>query len=168
VISGTVQDVGFAQSSLPAVGLFDVLEHIEDDVATLSSICEMLISRGRLYITVPAYQFLFSGEDRAAGHFRRYSRRSLNYALTQSGFNIEYGGYFFFLLPLPIFLFRTLPGWFKADQAYRAGSICKDHVTPALIGQLISAALGWESRLIACGGRMRFGGSYLAVARKPG
>jgi SAM-dependent methyltransferase len=167
VIRGTVQDVGFDETSLPAVGLFDVLEHIEDDVATLTSICRMLRSRGRLYLTVPAYQFLFSGEDRAAGHFRRYSRRSLNYALTRAGFNIEYGGYFFFFLPVPIFLFRTLPSWFKADQAYPAHSVSGDHMTPALIGQQISVALAWESRLIACGGRIRFGGSYLAVARKP-
>lgn len=168
VVCGTVQDVGFAESSLPAVGLFDVLEHIEDDIATLTSIRQTLRSRGRLYLTVPAYQFLFSGEDRVAGHFRRYSRRSLNCALTQAGFNIEYGGYFFFFLPLPIFVFRTLPSWFKADQSYRAESISKDHMAPAPIGQLTSTALEWESRLIACGGRIRFGGSYLAVARKPG
>jgi hypothetical protein len=166
VICGTVQDVGFAKSSLPAVGLFDVLEHIEDDVSMLTSICAMLKSGGRLYLTVPAYQFLISGEDRAAGHFRRYSSRSLNHALTRAGFNIEYGGYFFFFLPLPIFLFRTLPDWFKADQAHRSDSVSQDHVPPALIGQLIATALGWESRLISCGGRIRFGGSYLAVARK--
>jgi SAM-dependent methyltransferase len=167
VICGTIQDVGFAESSLPAVGLFDVLEHIEHDVAMLTSICAMLKSGGRLYLTVPAYQFLISGEDRAAGHFRRYSSRSLNHALTQAGFNIEYGGYFFFFLPLPIFLFRTLPSWFKADQAHRPDSVSKDHMTPPLIGQVIATALGWESRLISCGGRIRFGGSYLAVARKP-
>ena len=37
VINSTLQDAGFAPECVPAIGLFDVLEHIEDDTAALSN-----------------------------------------------------------------------------------------------------------------------------------
>jgi 2-polyprenyl-3-methyl-5-hydroxy-6-metoxy-1,4-benzoquinol methylase len=36
VVCGSFDDIGFAPSSIAAVGLFDVLEHIEDDIGTLA------------------------------------------------------------------------------------------------------------------------------------
>jgi SAM-dependent methyltransferase len=166
VICAAIQDIGFAEAAIPAAGLFDVLEHIEDDVGTLTDIYRMLAPGGRIYLTVPAFQFLFSVDDRAAGHFRRYSGRSLVRALSQAGFTIEYQGYFFMILPLPILLFRTLPSWFKPDRV-RDANVAQDHIKSALVGRLIASALGWEARRIARGERVAFGGSCLVVARKP-
>ena len=56
---------------------FDVLEHIEDDVAALSNICEMLNKEGCLILTVPQHMFLWSNLDEIVKHKRRYSRREL-------------------------------------------------------------------------------------------
>ncbi len=53
--------------------LFDVIEHIEDDVGFLGSVLFHLRHGGLLIINVPALQLLFSKYDRAAGHLRRYS-----------------------------------------------------------------------------------------------
>ena len=144
VICAAIQDMGLGESTIPAAGLFDVLEHIEDDVGALTAIYRMLQPGGTIYLTVPAYQFLFSADDRAAGHFRRYSGRSLGQVLTQVGFTVEYQGYFFMFLPLPILIFRTLPSWLKPDRVREASSVCEDHKTSALVGRLIAAALGWE------------------------
>lgn len=55
----------------------DVLEHIEDDAAELTRAAKRLKPGGRLVVLSPAHQQLFSPFDRAIGHFRRYSRRSL-------------------------------------------------------------------------------------------
>jgi len=55
----------------------DVLEHIEDDQAELAAAQGHLRSGGHLVVIGPAHQWLFSEFDTAIGHFRRYSRRSL-------------------------------------------------------------------------------------------
>ena len=71
VIQSTLEDAGFAPQSLPAVGIFDVLEHIELDCDFLQMLYRYLKPDGRLYITVPAFHCLWSFEDVHAGHYRR-------------------------------------------------------------------------------------------------
>lgn len=55
----------------------DVLEHIEDHARELTDAVRLLRPGGNLIVLSPAYQFLYSPFDKAVGHFRRYSRRSL-------------------------------------------------------------------------------------------
>lgn len=55
----------------------DVLEHIEDDHGELVRAAARLRDGGHLVVLSPAYQFLFSEFDRAVGHHRRYTRRTL-------------------------------------------------------------------------------------------
>ncbi len=81
--------------------MFDVLEHIEDDLATLHCLKDKLSSRGKLIITVPAYQWLWSQHDVISHHYRRYSKKTLTHVLNQAGFKINYITYFnTFLFPL--------------------------------------------------------------------
>src|SRR5262249_14522534 len=95
VLCVTVEAAGCRPWPLSSVGLFDVLEHIEDDVAFLRSLRRLLKPGGRLYVTVPAFPPLWSAEDEHAGHFRRYTRRSLNEVLERGGFRAECLTYFF-------------------------------------------------------------------------
>lgn len=60
-----------------AVVLFDVIEHLEDPQPVLEAVRQHLRPDGYLLINVPALQSLFSAYDVAAGHFRRYDRRTL-------------------------------------------------------------------------------------------
>ena len=92
-----------------SVGLFDVVEHIEDDYFFLNNINKYLKEDGYVYITVPAFNFLWSNEDVDAGHFKRYTTSELNGLLKKSGFTIIQSTYIFSILPLPVFLFRSLP-----------------------------------------------------------
>ena len=55
------------------IGMFDVLEHIDDDVGALKWAAEQLEPGGILVLSVPAFQFLWSEQDEAAHHFRRYT-----------------------------------------------------------------------------------------------
>jgi SAM-dependent methyltransferase len=55
------------------VGMFDVLEHIEDDAGVLRWIGDLLEPGGVAVITVPAFAFLWSEHDDAAHHVRRYT-----------------------------------------------------------------------------------------------
>ncbi len=68
---------------LPPVPTFDsilyidVLEHIEDDRDELRRAAGLLRPAGHLIVLAPAHQQLYSAFDKAIGHFRRYSRRTL-------------------------------------------------------------------------------------------
>ena len=97
------------ESSIGACGFFDVIEHIEDDLAMLKTTYQLMKPGGKIYITVPAYSFLWSQEDIDAGHYRRYSIPSARRLLQQVGFDVVYSSYLFSFLPLPIFLLRTVP-----------------------------------------------------------
>jgi SAM-dependent methyltransferase len=66
----------------------NVLEHIEDDLAVLSALHEIVLPGGTLCLIVPAHQSLFGYMDSQAGHFRRYTRRSLRDKLTWTGWQV--------------------------------------------------------------------------------
>ncbi|MHC4777594.1 MAG: class I SAM-dependent methyltransferase, partial [Planctomycetota bacterium] len=63
------------------VGLFDVLEHLPDDDSALRNIRGLLRDGGRLVVTVPAHQFLWSYVDEFSQHRRRYGPADLKRAL---------------------------------------------------------------------------------------
>ncbi len=66
----------------------NVLEHIDDDARELKMIINALTPGGRVFIFVPAHQWLFGPFDRAVGHFRRYSRPVLERQCKDAGFKI--------------------------------------------------------------------------------
>ena len=57
--------------------LFDVIEHVQQPLALLAAGLAHLRPGGQLLVNVPALQGLFSAYDVAAGHLRRYTRRTL-------------------------------------------------------------------------------------------
>lgn len=169
VICATTNTAKFKQQSLSAVGLFDVIEHIEDDLYFLKSIKKLIKERGYLYVTVPSYPFLWSDEDIIAGHFRRYTVKSISEVLKSAGFRIEFATYIFRLLPLPTFIMRALPHRLglskekkKDDDFYR------DHaVKGGVIGKALDLLLQPEIRNLNKKKSMAFGGSCLIVAKNP-
>src|SRR4051812_12539991 len=76
VRAGTVADLA-PEERFDTILYIDVLEHIEDDGAELARAARHLRPAGRLIVLSPAHQFLFSPFDRAIGHCRRYSKKSL-------------------------------------------------------------------------------------------
>lgn len=90
----------------PALGLFDVLEHIEDDTYFLQQCVRHLAPRGLVFITVPADMRLWSIIDEVSGHKRRYDKKSLEKLLTPCGLKIETISYFNAFLYLPQLFFR--------------------------------------------------------------
>lgn len=88
------------------IGLFDVVEHIEDDRAFLQSLHGALTPDGLLVITVPAFSFLWSEHDVSHGHFRRYTRQSLATLLQETEYEIMGLSYWNMILFLPAALVR--------------------------------------------------------------
>jgi SAM-dependent methyltransferase len=91
-----------APASADCVVAGDVLEHVEDDLGLLRKLKVILRPSGVLIAAVPAYDFLWSGEDYVSEHFRRYTRTRLEARVRQAGFNIEWCSYFNSLLLLPV------------------------------------------------------------------
>ena len=71
----------------------NVLEHIEDDVATLKSLHDHLDENGVLAIYVPAFKLLWSSLDDQVGHYRRYRIGDLTDKLNQAGFQVSTAKY---------------------------------------------------------------------------
>jgi SAM-dependent methyltransferase len=171
VVRATLEDAGFLPDSLPAISLFDVVEHMEDDRKFMETIRFHLSANGRVYLTVPAYQSLWSLEDIVAGHHRRYSSRAIRSLLVEAGFTVEFLTGFFRFLPPAIFAVRVIP--FRLGLAVSSGA---DQVGSKIRWQheiksgWISGPLNWIQQREITGIRRRrqarFGASWLVVARK--
>jgi SAM-dependent methyltransferase len=166
IICATTETARLRDDSLPAVGLFDVIEHIEDDVAFLRALRAKLRRGGRLYATVPAYQALWSKDDVHAGHFRRHSRASIARTIASAGFEIDFTTHIFRPLPLPIFLFRTLPDrlGIASVREKKKRNDSEHQVSGGAISHALDRVLAFEVRKISAARPMRFGGSCLVVA----
>ncbi|TAL65415.1 MAG: methyltransferase domain-containing protein, partial [Bacteroidetes bacterium] len=168
IICSTLEDADFKQESISAIGLFDVLEHIKEDLDFLKCIRNVLIKKGRFYLTVPAFNYLWSEEDNLSGHYRRYSKNSISDLLITVGFKIEYCSYNFLFLPVPIFLLRAL--------LYKLGFRMKEKVienaTKAhrpvnkFVSNMIEKFLNFELGWIKMKKSIPFGGSIIIVAAK--
>ena len=167
VVCSTLEDAGFPANTLPAVGLFDVIEHIENDVEFLIEVKELLARDGRLYLSAPAYPLLRSAEDDFAGHYRRYTITDIRMRLELAGFSVEFMSYMFSFLPLPIFLLRTLPSKFGLKKDYHLEQDARKHSLPAGVsGRMLEWIMGYEVSRLQRRKRVPFGGSCLVVARK--
>jgi SAM-dependent methyltransferase len=89
---------GVPDRTYDLIGAFDVIEHIADDKAAVAAIATRLKPGGRLVITVPAHQWMWSVHDVVNHHQRRYSRRALKALIEGSPLKLEAIGYFNSLL----------------------------------------------------------------------
>jgi len=166
VICARLEDVGMTPGSVGAAGMFDVLEHIEDESDAFQQVHALLRPGGLLFLTVPAYAFLHSADDVAAGHFRRYTLRSLRRAVVGSGFKPEYTTYMFAPLPPVVLLLRTLPSLIRLRGPADAQVQDADHVPEGLTAHILDRLLDTEAQRIEAGGTIPFGTSCLAVCIK--
>jgi 2-polyprenyl-3-methyl-5-hydroxy-6-metoxy-1,4-benzoquinol methylase len=167
VICSTLEDAGFKLNSISAIGLFDVVEHIDNDSLFLDKIFTYISTGGLLYVTVPAYQTLWSNEDVAAGHYRRYTLKSIRAALRAANFKIEYSSYFFSLLPIPILLFRTIPSLLGLNKTTKNSRHKRQHESlKGILGTVTNKLWNREVTALSNQRKIRFGSSCLVVARK--
>jgi SAM-dependent methyltransferase len=171
VVRATLENAGFLPDSLPAISLFDVMEHMEDDRKFLETIRFHLSANGRVYLTVPAYQALWSHEDIVAGHHRRYGSRAIRELLADAGLVVEFLTGFFQFLPPAIVALRVIPyrlGLAVSSEADEVGS--KIRWQHEIKSKWISGPLNWiqqrEVTRVRRRRQGRFGASWLVVARR--
>ncbi len=138
-------------SKVDTIVCLNVLEHIEDDSATLRDFAAVLPPGGHLILLVPALKALYGTLDQHLAHFRRYSMDELHARVTESGFAIE---------RLQFLNRPAVPGWWLNSR------VLKRRVMPR--GQL--KLFKWIMPLLKLEERHppRFGLSLLALAtRRP-
>lgn len=99
VEAGALPDaIGFGDARYDLIALLDVLEHIEEDDASLQALGARLTQNGRLLLTVPAAPWLWSDHDLLHHHKRRYTHEGLLDVVRAAGLKAEVSGYFNSLL----------------------------------------------------------------------
>ncbi len=78
VICGTIESIDAGNEKFESILYIDVLEHIENDILEVQKASDLLSTGGKLLILCPAHDWLMSEFDIQIGHYRRYSKASLD------------------------------------------------------------------------------------------
>lgn len=114
------------ESEADMVLMMDVLEHVEDDFALLSDYIASVSVGTRFIITVPAFQFLWSGHDVFLGHYRRYTLSGLTGLMERAGLVVERRAYYFGLV-FPLVVAVRLAGRLLGRNTNEPVSDLKKH-----------------------------------------
>lgn len=96
------------EKKFDGIGIFDVIEHIEDDAAALRACARLLKNNGKIFLTVPARPELWSVYDTISGHKRRYTETALRAVFAAGGFTVLHIGYVGFFQYLPHMIMKQL------------------------------------------------------------
>lgn len=143
------------------IGCFDVLEHIEEDESVLAAIHRSLQPEGGLLVTVPQHPALWSSQDEAAHHVRRYRRHELEEKLRRNGFDVIRSASFVTLL---------LPAMLASRFANRISAAAQDPLREVRVGPVIntigSLAMAADRAILRSGVNLPVGGSRIIAARR--
>jgi len=163
VVEGSAESLPFSDGAFDMVFALDVIEHLDDDEAGLREFLRVLKPGGKLVVTVPAYQFLWSQHDEALHHRRRYTRPQLLRALQSAEFHIDRASYYNTLL------FPLVAGVRLMQRLVGTNGPAKSDVSlpPRWLNGLLYTLLASE-RFALRGFRLPFGVSLIAIASKAG
>lgn len=111
--------------SVDLIMALDLIEHIENDIASLQEFNRILKKGGYALLTVPAFNSLFGTHDLINEHKRRYQLKELKNKLECAGFKIIKISYYNSLLFLPILIAKLIKKLTKDnhDHLYRENYI---------------------------------------------
>ncbi|MDN5926755.1 MAG: class I SAM-dependent methyltransferase [Hyphomicrobiales bacterium] len=160
-LSGHLPDnIPVPPRSCDLICLFDVLEHVAEDETSLMTIGELLKPGGRIVLTVPAHQWLWSTHDVGLRHMRRYSRGLLRERVENAGYVLEKLTYMNTTL-FPLAMLVRL-----ADRIRKAEWPSGHAIPPQPINSAMKAMFSAERHVLK-NRALPFGVSLLAVFGKP-
>lgn len=158
-IVGDLSVLRLPDNCIAHVGMFDVLEHVENREDFLRNVFRVMKPGGTVFVTVPALKSLWGQLDVEAGHYVRYSRNAIRRELISIGFECVSTRYFFFSLVLPLLLLRAIPFRLGLSQPISDGSLLRQDG-----GRLSKLLTKFEVHLAKY---FPLGSSILVVAKKP-
>ena len=142
--------------------LMDVLEHVDDDVGLLENYVQRVPSGARFLVSVPAFQFLWSGHDVFLEHKRRYRLNQIEGVAKQAGLTVKHGAYYFgAVFPIAATI-RLVTNWIHKGQQQARSQLSLHH--PLINGAL--AALSYAELPFLARNRLA-GLTVFCVAEKP-
>lgn len=95
-------------SDADIVLLMDVLEHVDDDIGLLKDYAKKVRKGTFFLISVPAFEWLWSGHDVYLGHKRRYTLTQIEDTAGRAELTVKTGVYYFgAVFPVAAFLRMT-------------------------------------------------------------
>lgn len=160
---GDIKDIPFPSDSFNIATALDIVEHVDDDVKAMQEIARILKKGGIALVIVPAYQWLWSKNDVAYHHKRRYGRKAFRLLSANCGMKTEQWSYFNFFL-FPVFILATMVSKLFPGKV-KTSTVLKPLPKPLnfLLKQIIYLETWMISRL---GIRFPFGSSMIFVLRK--
>ena len=132
---------GVPDGTYHLIALLDVLEHIEQDRASLASIRGKLRPGGRILLTVPANPWMWSAHDVVHHHHRRYSKAKLAQVAREAGLKVHTISYFNSLL-FPVAAAARIVGKIAGKKE------SDDKLPPAPVNSLLRTVFGLERHLV--------------------
>ncbi len=159
LVRSEAAQIPLAAASCSSVLALDVIEHHAQPELLLRDIARVLVPNGRLIVTVPAYQWMWSYADDVLGHYRRYTRPRLAQELTAAGFTIRRVTYIHsWVLPIAMAV--------RAGRTViRTTRTADDFPLPGPLNRLMLGITTMESK-VARRMNLPFGLSVLAIADK--
>ncbi len=160
-VLASVEKMPLPDESVDIVVCFDVLEHVDDRVAT-KDVFRVLRPGGTAFITVPAFDSLWNENDDYGHHLRRYRKSEIVSVLKESGFELPYVNYWnrFPFFPVVWVVARFYKRGVKKENLRNNLSLIPNWLNPLLILWMhIENAI---ARVIP----LPFGVSLVVVARK--
>jgi SAM-dependent methyltransferase len=148
------------ERGLDLVTAFDVVEHMDDDLAGLREMYRVLRPGGHALLFVPTFMFLWGLQDDVSNHRRRYRLPELRRVLEQAGFEIERSTYANITFFLPILLVR------KLMKLTGIKTSTENSINVSALNGVFGALFGSESTVLRYT-NLPFGVSGLCVVRKP-
>jgi SAM-dependent methyltransferase len=157
-------DTSALEGAFDIITALDVLEHLDDDVGGLKMLATFLKPRGQIVLTVPAYDWLWGGEDEISLHKRRYTKRTLTRTCRAAGFDVLFSSYFnLSILPL-----AAVSIWSKrALSGRRALQESNLRPTPAWMNRLLYEVTAFENRRVGRGTMSLPAGASLVCRLEP-
>ena len=168
VVEARIEQMPF-RKPFSLIGMFDVLEHIEDDVAALAAVHASLEAGGWFIVTVPANPLLWSRFDEESHHQRRYTESRLRQVLSGARFEVEYLTHFMSATYPALWASRHLERWLpmmvRKSAGPRESVLERELRVPRLVNAVFRQLLRLELPFIRRRCRLPVGTSLLAIAR---
>jgi SAM-dependent methyltransferase len=132
---------GVERGAYDLIAVLDVVEHIDDDVGALKAMAQCLKPGGKILITVPAHQWMWSAHDTVNHHHRRYSKGSLAKAIAAAGLKSKKLGYFNSLL-FPLAAASRIAGRLRGKDD------SDDSPPPKLVNAVFETIFRFERHLV--------------------